>query len=69
MNFTVACSGFCGVAMQAFTEAGDAMGNPTDAAQDASTASTDASDSSCFCCPPSFCGVGIAAFSDAGDGD
>jgi hypothetical protein len=67
MNLTVACSGFCGVAMQAFTDAGDATGNLSDAAKDASD--TDASDGSCFCCPPTFCGVGIAAFSDAGDGE
>jgi hypothetical protein len=64
---TVACSGFCGVAQQAFTEAGDAPVVPADAATDASGANADA-DSSCFCCPPTFCGVGIAAFADAGDG-
>jgi hypothetical protein len=63
-QFTVACSGFCGVAQAAFIDAGDAA----DAAGPADATSTGdgAADSSCYCCT-NFCGVGVAAFADSGD--
>jgi hypothetical protein len=57
---TVACSGFCGVGVAAFTDAGDAGMDAADSPADA------APDGSCFCCT-NFCGVGVAAFADSGD--
>jgi hypothetical protein len=66
MNLSVACSSFCGVAQQAFTDAGDAPLVPSDATSDGADADS-ATDSSCFCCPPNFCGVALIGFADAGN--
>jgi len=59
MNYSVACSGFCGVAQRAFADASDAMDAPADATADAGDATP------CFCCT-NFCGVGVMAFADVG---